>query len=117
MIGDSPLGSAVVRTSVRLASIPIDDQDPWHHWQELLRGRCGILFKARVLQQGELDLIKGCCEIRSRGGSYSHDVGHHCDLVWELDNYRAQISGCAPGKASAPNIHCRPYTIANECRL
>lgn len=67
MIGDSLLGSAVVRTFVRRASIPIDDQDPWHHRQELPRGRCGVLFKARVLQLGELDLIKGCREIR-RGG-------------------------------------------------
>jgi hypothetical protein len=49
MIGDTLLGSAVVRTSVRVASIPVDDQDPRHHRQELPRGRCGILFKARVL--------------------------------------------------------------------
>jgi hypothetical protein len=67
MISDSPLGSAVVRASIHLALMPIDNQDPWHHRQELPWGRCGIFFKARVLQLGELDLIKGCYEIHSRG--------------------------------------------------
>jgi hypothetical protein len=47
--------------------MPIDNQDPWHHRQELSRGRCGIFFEARVLQLGELDLIEGCYEIRGRG--------------------------------------------------
>ncbi len=58
MIGDSLLGSTVVRTSICLASISVDDRDPQDHQQKLLRRRCGIPFQARVLQLGELNLIK-----------------------------------------------------------
>jgi hypothetical protein len=58
MIAHSLPGSEIVRTSIYLASISIDNGDPWDHWQKLLPWRCDIPFKARVLQPGELDLIK-----------------------------------------------------------
>jgi hypothetical protein len=48
-------------------------------------------------------------------GSWSHDAGHHCDVVWELCDRRAPTSGCAFGKARAPNIHYKPCTTVDEC--
>jgi hypothetical protein len=66
MIAHSLFGNAVVRTSIHLASISIDDRDPQDHQQKLLSWRCGIPFQARVLQLGELDLIEQGCEIRNR---------------------------------------------------
>ncbi len=48
-------------------------------------------------------------------GSWSHDVGHHCDVVWELCNCCALTSGCALGKARAPNIHYKPCTTIDGC--
>ncbi len=66
MIGNSFLGSAIVHTSIYLPLISIDNHDPWEHWQELMWGRCGIPFKAKILQLGELNLIKQWCEIHTR---------------------------------------------------
>ncbi len=48
-------------------------------------------------------------------GLYSHDVGHHCDVIWELDDYHDPINGYALGKASTPNIHYKPCTTIDEC--
>jgi len=48
-------------------------------------------------------------------GLYSHDVGHHNNVIWEFDDYHAPINGYALGKASISNIHCKPCTKINEC--
>ncbi len=48
-------------------------------------------------------------------GLYSHDVGHQYDVIWEVNDCHAPISGYAFGKALAPNIHCKPCTKVNEC--
>jgi hypothetical protein len=48
-------------------------------------------------------------------GSYSHDVGHHYNIIWEFNDCRAPISGYAFDKASGPNIHYKLCTIVDEC--
>jgi hypothetical protein len=58
MISNSLLGSAIVCTSICLTLIPINNHDPWDHWQVLLLWKCGIFFKVMVLQLSELNFIK-----------------------------------------------------------
>jgi hypothetical protein len=66
MIAHNLLGGGIVCTSLHLASIFVHDPYPWDHRQKLLLWKCGIPFQARVLQLGELDLIKQRHEIRNR---------------------------------------------------
>ncbi len=74
MIAHNLFGGETVRTCIRLASISFHNPYPWDHRQKLLPWRCGIPFQARVLQLGELDLIKRRCEIRNRWDP-SHATG------------------------------------------
>ncbi len=48
-------------------------------------------------------------------GSYTHDVNHHYDVIWEFDDYHASISGYAFNKALIPKIHYKICTTINEC--
>jgi hypothetical protein len=48
-------------------------------------------------------------------GLYSHDVGHHYNVIWEFDDCQALISGYTFGKASISNIHCKLCIKVNEC--
>jgi len=48
-------------------------------------------------------------------GLYSHYVGHHCNVVWELNDCHALINGYALDKVLALNIHYKPCTTIDEC--
>ncbi len=63
MINNNLLRSVIVRTSICLVLISSDNHDPWDHLQELLLWKSGLFFKMKVLQLGELILIKQWCEI------------------------------------------------------
>ncbi len=48
-------------------------------------------------------------------GLYSHNVGHHYDVIWVFDDYHVLINAYAFGKDLVPNIHYKLCTTIEEC--